>query len=105
MSIEQLDKVDAISTWLDSKVVLTISDHLDWQNEESHLLLLQDKINSYLDFIDSGQLLENYPNALNKKIAIEVVMKFYPTESSLIVLNRFKSFVENESFEFSWRHL
>lgn len=53
MSIEQSDKIDFISTTKSGKVQLTISDHLEWNDEEMHLLILQKKINAYLDFIQS----------------------------------------------------
>jgi hypothetical protein len=56
MSVEQTDKIDFISTSPGEKVVLTISDHLSW-DEDGHLHLLQDKINVYLEFIESEQLL------------------------------------------------
>ena len=59
MSIEQSDKIDFISITKSGKVQLTISDHLEWNNEEMHLLILQKKINAYLDFIQSEQIFED----------------------------------------------
>lgn len=103
MSVEQIDKIDVISTAPNGKVELTIADHLKWNNEKSHLLILQDKLNTYIDFIESGQILENYPNALNKEIIISVVMKYAPTENSLIFLNDCEKFMEKEGFEFTWK--
>ena len=47
MSIEQSDVIDVISTNGD-RVILAISDHLDWDDEAGHVLALQDKINAYL---------------------------------------------------------
>ena len=80
MSIEQIDKIDFISTTSEGKVELTISDHLEWDAEKNHLLVLQNKINAYLDFVKSGQILEDYPSAENKEITISVVMKYAPKE-------------------------
>ena len=59
MSIEQSDKIDFISITKSGKVQLTISDHLEWNNEEMHLLILQKKINAYLDYIQSEQIFED----------------------------------------------
>lgn len=102
MSVEQIDKVDFISTTSNDKVQLTISDHLDWNDEENHLLILQDKLNAYLSFIESGQILESYSSALNKEFIISIVMKYEPTENSLIFLNNCKNFLEKKSYEFKW---
>ena len=58
-------------------VVLTISDHLGWDDGE-HLLQLQDKLNAYLRFIESGELLEKYPDAKSRRAQITVVCKHTP---------------------------
>ena len=78
MSVEQIDRVDLIGVELDSgDVVLTISDHLDWkESDESHLLLLQEKINTYLSFVESGEILESYPSAEDRNVIISVVGKY-----------------------------
>lgn len=58
MSIIDKDKIDSIGINKDNgKVILEISDHLDWSCEYEHLVMLQDKINSYLSFIESGDQL------------------------------------------------
>jgi hypothetical protein len=46
MSIENKKVVDFISINKNEKVVLTISDHLQWDEKNEHLLKLQEKINS-----------------------------------------------------------
>ena len=62
MTIEQLDVVDFIGVEkYTNKVILTISDHLDWEKEEEHLHLMQRKINAYINFIESGELCETVP--------------------------------------------
>lgn len=102
MSIEQSDKIDFISTTKSGKVQLTISDHLEWNDEEMHLLILQKKINAYLDFIQSEQIFEDYPNAKNRKLKIFVSMKYEPTENSLQTLENFKNFISEQGLEFNW---
>jgi hypothetical protein len=67
MSVDQKDVVDALSRSHDgSEVTLTISDHLDWSQPLEHVFTLQEKINSYLAFIESGQVLETFPDAKGK---------------------------------------
>ena len=62
MSIDQPAVIDFL--WKEgrnNRTVLTISDHLDWEDEGEHLILLQDKLNHYLEFVESGQLGEAKP--------------------------------------------
>lgn len=57
MSVEESDRIDLIATRPDSRVVrLGITDHLDWATPHEHCLLLQEKLNTYVSFVESGQL-------------------------------------------------
>jgi hypothetical protein len=78
MAVDQTDKIDAIGVDRRSAcVVLTISDHLPWSvAADGHLELLREKLNAYLAFIESGQLIEGYPDAAGKRVVINVVGKF-----------------------------
>lgn len=105
MSIEQLDRIDFISTTPQGKIELKISDHLDWIDADSHSLLLQDKIALYLEFIETGQLVENYPDALDKEIVIFVHMKFHPSEKGLMDLEHMETFFKEKDIEFKWQIL
>lgn len=73
MSIDQPAVIDFL--WKDDKdnrAVLTISDHLDWEDEGEHLILLQDKLNHYLEFIESGQLVKSKPEFKGLPVLIHV---------------------------------
>jgi hypothetical protein len=79
MSVDQTDKIDFM--WKDEqsgRVMLTITDHLDWKkrDEDEHLLLLQDKLNTYLYFIESGHLREAKPEYKGLPVAIHVRAKY-----------------------------
>jgi hypothetical protein len=78
MAIDQTAKIDAIGVdWRSGGVVLTISDHLPWTNvTDGHLELLREKLNAYLAFIESGQLIEVYPDAAGRQVVINVVGKY-----------------------------
>jgi hypothetical protein len=78
MSIEDTDTVDFISVSPDQRVVLSISDHLEWDSENRHLLQLQQKLNAYLRFIESGEMLEKYPDAAGRPITIQLVTLHEP---------------------------
>jgi hypothetical protein len=62
MSIEQTNTVDFVTLDETSgETLLTISDHLAWdENEGAHLELLQSKLNAYLRFIESGELIHKF---------------------------------------------
>lgn len=76
MTVTQTNKVDLISVDpRTDEVVLTISDHLDWTDKSAHLLALQEKINSYLAYIESGEIFATYPNARGRSVVIDVVFK------------------------------
>jgi hypothetical protein len=89
LSIEQLDVVDIIS--IDGKtghVVLTISDHLDWNDSVGHQTILQKKFNKYLAFVESGEILSRYPKARGRPIEFKVVFKYKPDQEGARFLAR-----------------
>ncbi len=74
MTIQQSDVVDFVAfRQEDENVFLLIVDHLDWDEEEGeHLWLLQEKLNTYLTFIEGGQLVEDFPSVVGKAVTIKV---------------------------------
>jgi hypothetical protein len=105
MAVDNPDVVDAIGIEQASGVVaLTISDHLEW-GDGSHLVALQQKINQYLAFLENGQLLEEYPNAVGKPVRIDVVCKHQPDEGAERFLNQARDVIETAGLSFSWRVL
>jgi hypothetical protein len=79
MTIEQIDMVDFVTIdRVSGDAWLTISDHLPWDTEEGHhLVLLQDKLNAYLRFIESGELTAKFPEAIGRSVGIRLVGKFH----------------------------
>jgi len=77
MSILDTKVVDiiAVPDWEPENVVLLITDHLEWGDKAQqgeHLLLLQEKINTYIAFIESGEILESYPPSKGKSPIIRI---------------------------------
>lgn len=88
MSIIETNKVDAMGISKDGKgLILLLTDHLDWQNEAEHLMLLQDKINAYLGFIESKQYLNTYPDIAIEYYVIDIRFKYKVTENCLKFLD------------------
>ncbi|MDM9622631.1 DUF6572 domain-containing protein [Rhizobium sp. S96] len=106
MSIDQTEIIDFVSIEKSNgEVVLTISDHLPWEeDEEEHLLLLQEKINAYLRFIESGEMFRKVPRSEGRNIVIDVVMKFPLSPNAQIFLERAKAAVEEADFGLRWRN-
>ena len=99
MSIQDGSVVDIISIReQDSTVVLTVSDHLDWSDTAQHQTLLQTKLNRYLAFVESGELLERYPAAKGLAVRFAVVFKFKPDMEAVDFLRKAKEVIESAGF-------
>ena len=78
MSILEENVIDSASIE-NGIIILTISDHLKWDNE--HLFLLQEKINSYIQYIKSGQIFEYFGESSYETIEIQLIYKYKPNEN------------------------
>ncbi|WP_369310064.1 DUF6572 domain-containing protein [Providencia rettgeri] len=81
MSIEDLNKIDLITVTCDDveppQAILVITDHLQWSEcTNEHLYKLQEKINKYIDFVESGEMLEKYPDTFYKDIVFKIFFKY-----------------------------
>lgn len=101
MSIENTKVIDFISE-SDDNVILTISDHLEWDEDNEHIFLLQEKINSYLMAIESGQLNEKYPASIGKKVTISVALKYNPNENGVSFLSNVTDILLNARYNFNY---
>ncbi|GFZ30406.1 hypothetical protein CSC2_09320 [Clostridium zeae] len=82
MSVLEKDKIDAIGINKDSsRIILMISDHLSWDKEHEHLILLQEKVNSYINFIEDKQFKVIYPNIDISEYTIEIHFKYSITKN------------------------
>ena len=88
MSVIESEKVDGVAIGHDGKtLVMLITDHLDWDKEYEHLMLLQAKINSYAIFIESKQYTNIYPNKLFDNFCIEIHFKYGLNENCKKFIN------------------
>jgi len=77
MSLENIETVDAVGTEKGTNtVVLSIMDSWNWEDQERHLIALQDKLNAYFGFVESGQIYEAYPQATGKSLRIDIVSRY-----------------------------
>lgn len=84
MSVIETDSIDAIGMEKDAqRVFLSIIDSLLWDDEDVHLFTLQEKINTYLYFIESGELLKALPDSKGFDVVIELILKHIPSEKAI----------------------
>lgn len=61
MSVVDNKTVDGVALTDDKNgIILLISDHVDWRDEYQHLLMLQEKINVYISFLEEKQYEDIY---------------------------------------------
>jgi hypothetical protein len=81
MSIEQQNTIDlVVPDPKTGKTVLVLYDFFEWYDDKDdgeHLLMLQEKMNTYLAFVEGGQLYRDWPEAVGGKIEF-LVLAFYP---------------------------
>jgi DUF2075 family protein len=103
MSLSEVRQVDAIGEDKETgSIVVTLIDEISWDDENSHLLLLQEKINNYLAFIESGEIQISYQSSVNKKVIINVVMQYGPTNNGVAFLEKVKQIVINATIGFEY---
>ena len=76
MSLDRPSVVDAVGTdKADGAVVLSVLDNSDWEDESEHLAALQQKLNAYFGFVESGQIYEAYPHAIGRALRIDIISR------------------------------
>ena len=79
MTIENTSVIDGVGVNNDSgSLTIMIADDLSWSNAGYHILCLQRKISACLDYINSGQYLEQVPDSQHLSRVIELVYKDQP---------------------------
>ncbi|MDF3084874.1 DUF6572 domain-containing protein [Burkholderia sola] len=105
MSILETNVVDLIGVDPTKKIArLGISDHLEWsKNENDHLILLQEKINTYLSFIETGQLYDEFPNARECKCEIQLLSKYPLSAGAIEFFEKARTVIRGAGFDFSYQ--
>lgn len=99
MAVDQTNVIDVAGIDKSTgEMVLTISDHLDWADTIQHQALLQEKFNSYLAFVESGEIFERFPDAKNRSIIFRVVFKFKPDREGSQFIDRARTVIESAGF-------
>jgi hypothetical protein len=94
MAVDESSTIDIIGTAADGRVSLIISDHLDWDDSLHHQQILQDKLNAYLRFFESGEMYTRIPGSRGQWPQIEIVFKFEPDENGRTFLSKAAKAIE-----------
>lgn len=88
MSIVDSNQIDGLAqVEKTGDLIVLIVDHLSWIVPQ-HLKLLEKKIDTALQFVQSGQIYQKYPNEKKRfenkeiKIIFQLVLKYPPTKQA-----------------------
>lgn len=105
MSVLDTETIDMMG--IDKKtgaLSLLITDALGWDEDvEEHLELLQDKINSYLGFIEGDQILEHHLDAREREIEILIMFKESLSDPALEFLDYANTVLTEAGYRLSVR--
>ncbi|BFM13929.1 hypothetical protein R50073_01120 [Maricurvus nonylphenolicus] len=100
MTIESSGTIDLIATNDENNTVtLAISDHLEW-SDENKVDMLAEKIDSYLYYIDSGQLIKAYPDAEGMTVNILLKSMHKPNEMGSMIIDSISESLEEIDVKF-----
>jgi hypothetical protein len=87
-----------------NEAVLTLIDHLEWQDIAEHTRLLAEKLNRYFGFIEAGEIYASYPDAKGRKLRINIICRFKPTTAGLVFLEKSRNVAGEYECALSWEH-
>lgn len=103
MSLLNTNVVDFISIDTTGNVVLTVADECGWDERNEHLLALQNKINRYLDFIESGDIYQQYAHVEGRKIIVRLAFKYEPNETAIQFLRSIDEILKVAELRFQYK--
>lgn len=101
MTIDEADTIDFAGVDPDSgRMMLILLDHLSWDDSApDHLPRLQEKLNAYLAYIETGQIYEQKPEAKGLPIDIKVFGAEAPSQEAEKFYRLYADFVGNMASE------
>ena len=93
MAIDNTNVIDGAGIDKERKeICLLLTDHLAWKGNDSlreydHLMLLQEKINAYISYLETEQYKEQYPKEEINRAVIKIHFKYDITDNCEKFLN------------------
>ena len=105
MTVEDFAVLDVAGTdKATGDVILSIADHLEWAPEslDHHATALKHKVESYIEFIRSGQVAAAYPGSVGRRVRVEIVQKHPPNAAGVEFLITLGEAARGAGIELSW---
>lgn len=84
-------------------IELHIKDEFDFSNQEEHLVMLQNKLESYLNFVQTGGLEETFQEeAFSRRIYFVINFSYEPDNNTLEFLDYIKLNLEMNDINLGW---
>ena len=103
MAVHESSIIDIVSLDQTDAVILSVVDHLDWDDEQKHLYMIQDKLNTYCRYIENAQLYDDCPAARDRRPLISLMLFNPPPLTAVDFFEAFKLAIEAEGIGFQWR--
>lgn len=103
MTVKTSSTIDAVGIdRLSGATHLNIIDALPW--DDRHLQLLQEKLNTYLGFIETREIYRSYPDAIGRELVIDIIMRFRPNPKAELFFGQARAVVESYGAVMLLRH-
>jgi len=94
MSVSEPATLDGFAIGNNGEAVLMLFDHLPWDNEGEHLMILQEKINSYIAYIETKQYEKQAPGQVIDRFIIDVSFLHGVTDNASAFLQHVATQIE-----------
>lgn len=102
MALHDTSTIDALGVEDSGTLVLSLMDEVDWQDPQAHWHHLTDKLNSYLNFLVSGEVLEHHPDAVSGRVRVDVIFKYPPPDEVTVALGYSQKLVGMQGYALAW---
>ena len=103
--IENVTKVDFAGEGEDGRLILGISDHLDWSDSAQHIEAIKAKVNAYYTFSKSEAFRLQFPSKGAAAPRIVIMCAFEPSPEGLAYLNEAAGKVARIGWALEWQHV
>lgn len=106
MSICDLNKIDGLAVTNDRKgLAFFLADHLDWESEDIHLEILQDKINLYIDYFEGKKYrnIDKYREQDFEYAIIDIFFKYELTKNAEEFISLINKKIEKYNMYINYR--
>lgn len=103
MAIDTTDTIDSVA-YENDKLILQLYDHLEFDDEieYDHMIMLQDKLNTYIWYIDSKQYQDTYEGKDFSRFVINIFFMFHPSELCINFLENVKKKLADANIQINY---